>query len=310
MSRSRRSVARMRLSLRVASSVGTALVLRCATAGAEAAPDHWRDGAYYAVTGGVTGALLAGSLALRSIAPASTPGADPAWFPGDLSLRGRYSASAALLSDATLALTLIEPVAAEAGNGGGPRFVNAELVYTQALSATALLDLVAKAVFHRPRPYTYGLPPEESDPDFYVSFYSGHASVSFSAATSGAYLFAEGARSRPARAFVWGGEMALASLTSGLRVRAGKHYYSDVLVGMLVGIGLGVGVPLLHGERYKPEGEEYAAAASGLLVGAGMSQLLPFPSTRHTTHGAGFDWTVGPFGAPGVSAFGAHGHFL
>lgn len=42
------------------------------------------------------------------------------------------------------------------------------------------------------------------------------------------------------------GPFALAATTASLRVVAGKHFYSDVIVGSAIGTAIGATVPLLH----------------------------------------------------------------
>jgi len=115
--------------------------------------------------------------------------------------------------------------------------------------------------------------------DAHLSFYSGHSSTSFAAAVSGAFLFAEGAPDEASRCVMWATEFALAAATANFRVRAGKHYYSDVLVGALVGSALGVSVPLLSGASYAPTALEYASMGGGLVVGATLSQIVPLEAT-------------------------------
>lgn len=277
-------------------------------AAAEAAPDRWKSGTYYAVAGGTTAVLVGGSLALRFVA-VTTPGGDMDWFPGDVSLRGRHNERAGRLSDFLLVMTLAEPIAAQLGKGEGKRFFNTGLVYGQALSTSVFLNMLTKTLVGRPRPYTYGPGKAlEDEDDWHVSFFSGHSSTAFTAATAGAYLFAESAPTRSARVVVWGGEMALAATTAGLRLRAGKHYYSDVLVGTLVGIGVGATIPVLNGARYAPAGEEYLAAGGGILFGAALSQVLPFEHSDQPLASA--TWSLGPVATlDGSPAFGAYGRF-
>jgi len=137
----------------------------------------------------------------------------------------------------------------------------------------------------RPRPYTYNSHEkiqrftEKEGKDSCLSFFSGHSSLSFSAAVAGSYLFALSSRDNQARAVIWGVELALASATANLRVRAGKHFYSDVIVGALVGSAVGFAVPYLHEDssnRYAPTAEEWGAMAGGLAFGILASQLIPF----------------------------------
>jgi membrane-associated phospholipid phosphatase len=243
---------------------------------AQAAPDRYRTSAYYGVHGGAVAALSAGSIAL-TLMPRSGRGPDPCWFPGDFSVRGRQATGAARISDALIAVTIATPIAASVGQGVTPRFLNMGVVYAETLSANLLLNSLSKVVFRRPRPYTYRyLDDSGADEDWYVSFYSGHSSTAFSTAVAGSYLFAESAPNRASRAVMWGAELTLASATAMLRVRAGKHYYSDVFVGMLMGVGLGIGVPVLHGARYRPKPEELIAAGGGVVLGTTVAALLPF----------------------------------
>lgn len=275
---------------------------------AEAAPDRYRKPAYYGVHGGAIAALSAGSIAL-TLLPHDGHGPDPCWFPGDFSLRGRQSTGAARLSDSLITVTIATPVAGALGKGVSRRFLNTGVVHAETLSLNLLLNSLSKVVFRRPRPYTYRyLDDSKADADWYVSFYSGHSSTAFSAAVAGSYLFAESAPNRASRAVMWGTELTLASATAMLRVRAGKHYYSDVFVGMLMGVGLGVGVPVLHGARYRPRAEELVAAGGGVVLGTTVAALLPFSQDPHEEKEPALDVSVMPStfdnGGVGLSASG------
>jgi membrane-associated phospholipid phosphatase len=275
---------------------------------AQAAPDRYRKNAYYAAHGGAMAAMFGGSIAL-TLLPSGGRGPDPCWFPGDYGLRGRQSTGAARLSDALIAVTIATPVAAAVGKGIGPRFLNTGVVYAETLSANLLLNSLSKAVFRRPRPYTYRyLDDRHRDDDWYVSFYSGHSSTAFSTAVAGSYLFAESAPDDASRIVMWGAELTLASATAVLRTRAGKHYYSDIVVGALVGVGLGVGVPALHGARYRPKAAELVAAGGGVVVGTAAAALIPFRQDAPVASETPTDVTVMPStfesGGVGLSASG------
>ncbi len=133
---------------------------------------------------------------------------------------------------------------------------------TQAVSINASLTHVVKHAVRRPRPYTYddGWRAElqaELDAGAYVeadhqlSFYSGHSSA------AGAWSFAlahavavtsEG--STAARALPYLLATGVTATTGALRVRAHKHFPSDVLVGGLAGAAVGILVVEAHrGER-------------------------------------------------------------
>jgi membrane-associated phospholipid phosphatase len=260
-----------------AGGLGAALVLGwCGSAAAQAAPNERRSDAYYYGHIGASVAFLAAGTALRLIEPES-PGLEADWFPGDCSLRRRYAPDAARMSDVMLFFTVMNPVVASVAQGVNWQLANRGVVYSEALSVNLALNSLAKVAVARPRPYTYAIQgPPVGDRDRYVSFYSGHASTTFAAAVTGSYLFAEAAPDPGSRYIIWGSELFLASATATLRTRAGKHYYSDVVVGALVGLGLGVGEVLLHGAEYAPEPAEYAVGAGGIVLGAALARLLPF----------------------------------
>jgi membrane-associated phospholipid phosphatase len=294
-----------------------ALALGIMTAGyagpvaAEAAPDRYRKDPvpYYLGHSLTLAGLFGGSIALVAL-PSPAPGPDPCWFPGDFSLRGQDRPGAAKLSDALIAVTIATPVAAALGKGASPRLVNFGIVYGETLGANFLLNSLAKAVFGRPRPYTYRyLSREHADSDWFVSFYSGHSSTSFAAAVSGSYLFAESAPDRASSALLAGVELTLASATAVLRTRAGKHYYSDIVVGALIGTGLGIAVPVAHGARYRPKASELLAAGGGVVLGSTLAAVLPFDRALALPHERAFQWQLVPTavgaGGVGVSAVGS-----
>lgn len=94
------------------------------------------------------------------------------------------------------------------------------------------LNYAVKLVVRRPRPVLEGLPPLGGAPSS-LSFPSAHATSSFAVATAMTRVAPEAAL-----AFVLAAALALG------RPYLGMHYPSDVLAGALLGIGLGLLVPL------------------------------------------------------------------
>jgi len=290
--------------------VGGALSATLAkSAAAEAAPNRWQSDEYYALHGGAIALLMGGAVAAELWFPNVCAGPDSCWFPGDRSVRQNHSLPARQLSDATVLLAIGAPLAASFGRGADARFANTELVYGESLALSTSLHSLVKFAVRRPRPYTYQLQPGAAceTKDCSVSFYSGHASTAFAAAVAGSYLFAESARDRGSRYAMWGFELALASATSNLRVRGGMHYYSDVLVGALAGTSVGIVVPVLHGERYRPDPWEFAAAGAGLLVGVSISQWLPSEGSQASRGTA--SWSVLPVAFRAGSGLQVRGRF-
>jgi hypothetical protein len=173
------------------------------------------------------------------------------------------------------------PLGAELASGFDTRLANTSIVYAEVLSANLLLSTVVKYSAPRLRPYNYRVPPATSyvrsqGVDAYLSFYSGHASAAFAAAIGGSYLFSAAHPETMAKSWLWGVESAMATATSIWRIRAGKHFYSDVVIGAAVGATLGIGIPLLEGIHYRPSATEMAMAGGGALIGGLAAVVTPF----------------------------------
>jgi membrane-associated phospholipid phosphatase len=112
-----------------------------------------------------------------------------------------------------------------------------------------------KALVGRKRPYAFnpGMTLEEryriasfEGNDVFFSFFSGHATSAFAAATFTSTVFTDLFGPSKWSHLVWGSTVTLAGMTAYSRVKAGKHYPSDVIVGAAVGSALGYLVPRLH----------------------------------------------------------------
>jgi membrane-associated phospholipid phosphatase len=149
-----------------------------------------------------------------------------------------------LVPAATLGLDSLVAAHDHASRGTG---VDAFLV----LEATVLaLDVneLAKLLLARERPYVHVLHPDERErrrhtDDDDVSFFSGHTTEAFAlVAATGTVATMRGYRWAAVPWVVGGG---LAAATAYLRIAGDRHWFTDVLVGMLVGIGMGIAVPFL-----------------------------------------------------------------
>lgn len=106
-----------------------------------------------------------------------------------------------------------------------------------------------KAFVDRDRPYMYyeGAPSSKlEDGDYHDSFFSGHATTSFAAATFTSYVFCKEFPGSKWKIPVIAASYALATTTAALRVAGGSHFLSDVLVGAAFGSLTGWLVPYLH----------------------------------------------------------------
>jgi membrane-associated phospholipid phosphatase len=113
---------------------------------------------------------------------------------------------------------------------------------------TTLTNLV-KELVQRPRPLVYN--PEipiykKRGADNFKSFFSGHTSTVSSQSFFFAYVFTTYNPHHKLLPLVWTTAAVLPLATGLMRYSAGKHFWTDVLIGYAVGALVGVGVPALH----------------------------------------------------------------
>jgi membrane-associated phospholipid phosphatase len=186
-------------------------------------------------------------------------------------------------SDVFLLVTGASPTAIFAAAGGdGRTFSAAGRLWTvqaeAALVSTGISFLVKRAA-SRPRPYTY-LPESDRPPGYDVtreeafeSFPSNHASLAWAAGISGASYLAFSRPDLSGSVHFLSGALAggLATATGILRVDAGMHFPTDVVVGSLLGAATGVGIAALnHSDGDGSEG----AALRNCLLGAAAGTVI------------------------------------
>jgi membrane-associated phospholipid phosphatase len=211
----------------------------------------------------------------------------------DAAVRANFSLRAAQISDAALAATVAAPILYLTGSTIEDADGDRLLILGESLAINLAVFEGVKHLVQRPRPYLYSTSPDvaryanSQGDDAYQSFYSAHAATAFCAATAGAYLAAVSSGDHRVRSFAWGGGFAAAAAVANLRVRAGKHFYSDVAVGSAIGIAIGYAVPALHadGRPYVPDLGDLGAAVAGLLGGGLISELLPLAHPHDDVRG-------------------------
>lgn len=106
-----------------------------------------------------------------------------------------------------------------------------------------------KTLVRRPRPFVYnGEAPLELKlkQEARYSFFSGHTAVSSYFTFAGAQMYNDIYPESRHRTTVWASAAVLPLVTGLGRIKAGKHFLTDVLVGYGVGAVLGIIVPRLH----------------------------------------------------------------
>jgi len=116
---------------------------------------------------------------------------------------------------------------------------------------------LTKIITHRNRPYLYNTAlSAEKRYEFYkehssFSFYSGHTSAAFLAATFLSKVVTDIHGFSTSTKILWGVSVTAAALTGYARYKAGMHYPSDIITGALVGSAAGYLVTTLHRKSRK-----------------------------------------------------------
>jgi membrane-associated phospholipid phosphatase len=169
-----------------------------------------------------------------------------------------YRQAPAVVSDALLYTSLIGavavPVALDTRDSlGGTLSLSRSVSGLGATGLTLGSTFLTKSLVCRPRPYTYDPANTHHEDDDRASFFSGHTASaavgSFSVAT---FAWLESGRDPLVAGIAFGSAGVWTATMGGLRVAAGKHYLSDVLVGGAVGAAAGVGIPLIAAELVRP----------------------------------------------------------
>ena len=126
------------------------------------------------------------------------------------------------------------------------------VLYGETLTLTSSLTSLTKRIVLRPRPLVFNelesLDQKRKKSSRYA-FFSGHTSVTTANCFFAAKVFSDYFPESKWKPVVWSGAVLISSATGYLRVRAGKHYPTDVITGFLVGGAIGYLIPQLHKKR-------------------------------------------------------------
>lgn len=251
------------------------LALLPATAGAQVHELRHDVPADLIITTSTLGVLVASELAKGDLGPRACRWCDREKHVDHLNLfdrsarralRWEHPSGAARASDALAflgipALTLGGLAGAAVDEDASRKIGVDTLVVVQSAAIGALVNQAVKFAAARERPFAHagqlapdgyeGATPEARYVDENLSFYSGHTSVSFALANaSGMVATLRGYRLAPA---LWATGVTLAAVTGWLRMAADRHYFTDVLVGALMGSAAGILLPLaFHGREQEP----------------------------------------------------------
>jgi membrane-associated phospholipid phosphatase len=123
------------------------------------------------------------------------------------------------------------------------------LLYGETMAVTGTLYAMTVGLVDRKRPLTYGTEApldERTSKNARNSFFAGHTAATASATFFAAKVFNDFNPDSPLRPYVWGAAAAVPLATGYFRLKAGKHFLSDNIIGYAVGTTVGIMVPHLH----------------------------------------------------------------
>ena len=173
-------------------------------------------------------------------------------LPWDKPFAGTHSESADFASDilngSLVFPFLISTVSFFKEDASRQEFLSILCMYTEALALQSGINLLVRSLQISPRPYLYSENADEEKikGEAFGSFYSGHVSAAWTSAVFTSWTFKKLYPESKFIPVVNVASFGIAAAVGVLRVKAGKHYPTDVVVGALAGAGIALGVIQLH----------------------------------------------------------------
>ena len=167
----------------------------------------------------------------------------------DRTALGNYSPAAHTAADVLVISLLAVPQLANLIDSRGHGWLEDTAVFLQALLLTQGTAQLFKGATRRGAPILYDdrVPLEEREGrDASRSFFSGHTSTAFMAASSYSVTYWLRHPDDPWRWVVLAATHSVALSIGMLKIHAGYHYPTDIAAGAIAGSSIGVLVPLLH----------------------------------------------------------------
>lgn len=123
------------------------------------------------------------------------------------------------------------------------------VMFLETMSAAAASFTIAAGLVERSRPLVYNtsLPvADRQDKDEQRSFFAGHTTATAAATFFAAKVFSDFNPDSKLKPYVWVAAAAVPALVGYQRLKAGKHFLSDNLLGYGVGAACGILIPQLH----------------------------------------------------------------
>lgn len=143
----------------------------------------------------------------------------------------------------------VAPIVALIDKNQRSHYGQVSVMFIETMSAAAASFTIAAGLVKRSRPLVYNttLPVEDrQDKDEQRSFFAGHTTATAAATFFAAKVFSDFNPDSKLKPYVWVAAAAVPALVGYQRLKAGKHFLSDNLLGYGVGAACGILIPQLH----------------------------------------------------------------
>ncbi len=125
-------------------------------------------------------------------------------------------------------------------------------IWMETFALTSALTMFTKELAHRNRPYVYSDygNGNKYGKDATASMWSGHTAITAASTYFIAMVYSDYHPHSRWKPLMWTGAAILPALTAITRVKAGKHYWTDVITGYAVGALVGTLTPFLHRREF------------------------------------------------------------
>lgn len=169
-------------------------------------------------------------------------------WPIDRPATYNWSPRAANLSDVFLYSSVLLPALHLIPTSSRNDITRIAVLQADVLLLTSGLTYLTKEIVQRRRPYNYN--PDapmrlKLETDATASFFSGHTSVTSAMCFFYAQTFAHYNQNSPLKPLVFVLATLYPAITGYLRWQAGKHFFTDIVAGYIVGAAIGIAIPQL-----------------------------------------------------------------
>jgi membrane-associated phospholipid phosphatase len=167
----------------------------------------------------------------------------------DRSAAGNYSNSADNSSYYPFYASFAMPVMMLLNNNVGKKAGQVMILYIETMAITSTMYTLTAGIVQRSRPLVYSSKApmsERMDKDAQRSFYAGHTAATAAATFFAAKVFQDFNPDSRAKPYIWATSAVIPAVVGYLRIRSGRHFLTDNLLGYGLGASTGILVPQLH----------------------------------------------------------------